>query len=103
MTGKNKKKELEHIGDIIKITLENWVNTAGEPITRIWQVWDAAVGSQIAESARPAYLKNKLLVVHVPSSVWIQQLQFSKKNIIENLNGAAGKHLVSEIKFKVES
>ena len=101
LTGEKSQKGLEHIGDILRTTLEKWLNTAGEPITRIWEVWERAVGSDIADNARPAYLKKKMLVVHVPSSVWIQQLQFSKKAIIDNINNAAGDRLVSEIKFKI--
>lgn len=103
MTGKKNKNDLEHVGGIIKNTLEKWLNTTGEPITRIWQVWETAVGSQIANHTRPAYLKKGLLVVHVPSSVWIQQLRFSKNTMVDNINNAAGSRLVSDIKFKVEA
>jgi predicted nucleic acid-binding Zn ribbon protein len=101
MAGEKSQKGFEHIGDILRNTLEKWLNTTGEPITRIWEVWDAAVGSGIADNARPAYLKKNLLIVHVPSSVWIQQLQFSKRTIIDNINNALGDRLVSEIKFKI--
>lgn len=103
MDTKKPRKDFEHIGDIIKASLGKWLNTAGEPITKIWQLWDSSAGTHIARNARPAYLKNNILTVHVSSSAWIQQLQFSKKTIIENLNSAAGNHLVSDIKFKVES
>lgn len=102
MTSKKPHKDFEHISDIIKPALEKWLNTAGEPITRIWELWDSAAGVHIARSAHPACLKNHILIVHVPSSAWIQQLQFSKKSIIEKINSAAGSHLVSDIKFKVE-
>lgn len=103
MASEKKHKDFEHISDIIKTTLEKWLNTAGEPITRIWAVWDEAAGAHIASNARPACIKNNILIVHVSSSAWIQQLQFSKKNIMEKINSAAGSHLVSDIKFKIES
>ena len=102
MTAQKSQKGFEHIGDILRNTLEKWLNTTGEPITRIWEVWEAAVGRDIAGAVRPAYLKKELLIVHVPSSVWIQQLQFSKRTIIDNINNAVGDRLVSEIKFKIE-
>jgi predicted nucleic acid-binding Zn ribbon protein len=103
MADKKSNKDFEHISDIIKNTLGKWLHTAGEPINRIWELWDSAAGDQIARNAHPAYLKNQILIVHVPSSAWIQQLQFSKKNIIEKLNTAAGSPLVSDIKFKIET
>lgn len=103
MAGNKPRKDLEHISDIIKSTLEKWINTAGQPIARIWELWDEAVGDHIARNAHPAYLKNHILVVHVASSAWIQQLQFSKKSIIQKINQAAGSHLVSDIKFKIQN
>ncbi len=103
MTAQKTNKELEHISGILKTTLGKWMSTAGEPVTRIWTLWDDAVGEHIAANARPARLKNHVLIVHVSSSVWIQQLQFSKKLIMDQINSAAGSCLVSDIKFKIEA
>jgi len=103
MADKKRHSEFEHISDILKTTLEKWLNTTGEPINRIWELWDTTVGDPIALNARPAYLKKQTLIVHVSSSVWIQQLQFSKKTIIEKINHAAGSNLVSDIKFKIKA
>ncbi|MEW6077016.1 MAG: DUF721 domain-containing protein [Thermodesulfobacteriota bacterium] len=101
MTGKKTNHEFEHISDIIRTTLGKWLQTSGEPITRVWELWDATVGDPIAKNTRPACLKNQTLTVHVSSPAWIQELRFSKKNLIEKINTAAGSHLVSDIKFKV--
>ena len=101
MADKKPHADFEPIGDIIKATLGKWLNTAGEPITRVWEVWDAAVGETTARNAHPASLKNRLLTVQVASPVWIQQLQFSKKNLIEAINAAAGSPLVADIRFKI--
>ena len=103
MTKKRIKGDFEHISDIISNTLEKWLNTTGEPITKIWEIWDAALGESIAQNTRPAFLKNGVLTVHGPNSVWIQQLQFSKKIMIEKINSAAGRELVSDMKFKVSA
>ncbi|MFC1813872.1 DUF721 domain-containing protein [Thermodesulfobacteriota bacterium] len=61
----------------------------------------AVVGKAIAENARPAAFKGKMLLVHVTSSTWIHELQFLKKDIIRKVNNALGEEQVEEIKFKI--
>jgi predicted nucleic acid-binding Zn ribbon protein len=64
-------------------------------------LWDRVVGAPIAGNAKPAAFKGRILLVHVTSSTWIHQLQFLRKDIIEQLNRALGKELIEEIKFKI--
>jgi hypothetical protein len=79
---------------------------AGKPVAKrleeakIWQVWDEAVGRQIAERARPAGLRDGVLTVTVASAPWMQQLTFLKKELIGQLNRALGSELVSDIYLK---
>ncbi len=99
-----KKKELSHVGTYINSIL-NTCRTSRPDVemTRIWSLWDETIGMTIAENARPAAFKGKVLLVHVTSSPWMQQLQFLKKDLIQKLNIALGKELVAEIKFKIGS
>lgn len=68
---------------------------------RLWGRWADLVGPTIAQNARPAAIKGKLLLVHVSSAPWMQQLHYLKGDLMEKLNGALGKNSVKEIKFKV--
>ena len=68
---------------------------------RIWQQWKDVVGPAIAENTRPEAIKGKLLVVHVSSAPWMQQLQFLKPELIEKLNATIGKEVVGDIRFKI--
>jgi hypothetical protein len=67
---------------------------------KIWQVWDSAVGEQIAAKARPANFRDGVLTVMVSNAPWMQQLSFLKKGIIEKVNTALGEELVREIFLK---
>lgn len=67
---------------------------------RIWQVWDRAVGSQIAAKARPANFRDGVLTVMVSNAPWMQQLNFLKKGIIEKVNAMLGEEMVREIFLK---
>lgn len=75
----------------------------GKPLERrleeakIWQVWDRAVGRQLAAKAKPLRFNSGLLTVVVSSAPWMQQLNFMKREIAQRLNQLLGKELVREI------
>lgn len=67
---------------------------------KIWLVWDAAVGEQIAAKARPINFRDGVLTVVVSNAPWMQQLNFMKKGLIDKINAATGEELVREIFLK---
>ncbi len=67
---------------------------------RIWQVWEEAVGPQIASRAIPASFRDGTLTIRVAGSAWMQQLSLLKGEIISHLNDACGEQLVREIFLK---
>lgn len=79
---------------------------AGKPLqkrlreARVWEVWQEAVGEQIASRAKPLSFRDGVLTVAVSGSAWLQQLSLMKPEIIQNLNEAAGEAIVRDIFFK---
>jgi hypothetical protein len=79
---------------------------AGKPVQKIlrelkvWQVWEESVGQQIAAKAKPAGIRDGVLIVKVASSAWMQQLSLMKPDIIRQLNIMAGEPVVKDIIFK---
>ncbi len=67
---------------------------------KIWLVWDAAVGKQIAAKARPMGFRDGTLTVAVASAPWMQQLTFLKKQIIQKVNERLGRDLVQDLYLK---
>ncbi len=100
-TKREKMKNFLHISDLLGQTLASYRQEADGELVRIWHLWPEAVGPAIAENARPAAFKGHLLIVHVTSPTWIQHLQFLKKEIIRNVNGALERPLVGDIRFRV--
>ena len=96
-----KSKKSVHIGGILNDVLKTLRPAADSGLVQVWPLWDDAVGRVIAENARPAAFKGKLLLVHVSSSPWVYQLQFLKREIIQKLNTALGQDLIEDIKFKI--
>ena len=97
----DKRSDFVHIGNILDDVLKSYQAKPDFELKEVWRLWDEAVGEPIAQNARPAAFKGKLLIVHVSSSTWIHQLQFLKNDMITKLNAAVGKPLIEEIKFKI--
>jgi hypothetical protein len=66
-----------------------------------WGVWDKAVGETIAQQAQPAFMRGGVLFVKCSSSAWMQQLQFMKGKICEQLNRLLGKDVIKDIRFQM--
>ena len=101
MKPKKQKAKFEHIGGILAEVLKTYRRESDGELVQVWQVWDNIVGDVIAQNARPAAFKGKILLVHVSSSTWVHQLQFLKKEMISKLNNAFGKTLIEDLKFKI--
>jgi predicted nucleic acid-binding Zn ribbon protein len=89
------------IGGVLDGLLKQLRPETEDGMLRIWRVWSAAVGDDIARNARPAAVKGSTLLVHVSSSTWVHQLQFLKHDLITTLNAELGRDVVADIKFKV--
>lgn len=61
--------------------------------------WDSVVGKKIAENAEPYKIAKGIIFVKVEDTVWRNELQYFKNEIIEKLNHKLGKKTVTDIKF----
>lgn len=68
---------------------------------KAYQVWELAVGEKIAAHAHPTKIQNGKLSVLVDNTTWVQQLNFFKMRIMDEINKQAGKDIVREIAFKI--
>lgn len=89
----------EHIGSVIERTLKRLRLWQRLRETDAVQVFQKAVGEEIARQAEAVGIENGKLTVRVPSAVWRQELQFRQKEILSALNEALGSRVVREIFF----
>lgn len=94
-------KKPVHIGTFLHKVLFSCREEVQNGILDLWEKWETIVGETIAGDTRPAAFKEKTLIVHVSDSVWIQQLQYLKKDIIQSINNFFDKEMVNDIKFKI--
>ena len=101
MERKKRNANFVNIGRLIGDVLKTYRRESDRELIQVWQVWDSTVGDIIAQNAKPAAFKGRILLVHATSSTWIHQLQFLKKEMIAKLNKALGKSLIDDLKFKI--
>jgi hypothetical protein len=94
-------RPLEHIGAILPRAIKAIHPDKIDTFIAICTLWDDIVGKSVSDHVRPAAYKEPLLIVHVNSSAWIHHLQFTKNEMIENINKMLKKTAVTDIKCKI--
>ncbi len=88
------------LGDVIPSLLRVLKGQIESPIHKVVELWESAVGAEVAAHAKPLRLTNGLLVVSVDSSVWAAELaRFRSEEIIRRVNHAVGSPQVRQLRF----
>ena len=90
---------MEHIGGTLKKLikkegLENQINQQ-----KAIDLWGDVVGQKIRENTEPLEVQFGVLIVKVKNSVWKQELQFQKEDIIKSLNKKLIKTTIKDLRF----
>ncbi|OPX19313.1 MAG: hypothetical protein BZ151_09935 [Desulfobacca sp. 4484_104] len=72
-----------------------------EQRARIRWAWEQAVAEQFKAQSRLVDYQRKILWIEVPSSLWMQELQFVKPQILANLNELLGSGVVNDLRFRI--
>ena len=94
-------RKFTHIGDVLQQTLQTCRRETNECLVRVGECWHELVGETLGEHSRPFAMKGKLLLVHVNSPIWLQEMRFLKADLIDRINLLMGQARVKDIKFKV--
>lgn len=66
---------------------------------RLWTFWAEEVGPAVAARAEPASYRDGVLSVRVHGAAWMQELQFMKEDLRQQLNRRLGAELIRDIYF----
>jgi len=89
------------IADVLKKIMKKQGIPVPGANTSLRRIWGEAVGPQIAAQTLPEQIKRGVLSVKVASSVWMHQLQFLKKDIIQKFNTLYGEGTVQTLHFSI--
>lgn len=93
-----KKRKTESIGDCLPELLKAVESSYRDDGHRIWEIWDRAVGPELARRVHPTKFRNGKLTVAVEGASWLQQIVFIAPKLIEAVNASLGKPLVQSLK-----
>ena len=90
---------MEHIGGTLKKLikkegLENGINQQ-----KAIDLWGEVVGQKIRENTEPVEVQFGVMIVKVKNSVWKQELQLQKKDMIKSLNKKLIKTTIRDLRF----
>jgi len=63
--------------------------------------WNEIVGESVAGHSQPRSIRNQILFIDVAHSTWMQQLQFLKPTLLDQVNAFLGEPLIQDIRFKL--
>ncbi len=69
-------------------------------LARVQEVWDGAVGSAIAASARPISERDGVLTISCEAAVWAQELDLMADEVLAGLNAALGADCIRELRCR---
>lgn len=101
MVRRQKQKEFQRIGDILKKTLKKKKIPVHVQDHHLSDAWNRAVGPIIAGNTSVHKVKGDTLFIKVSTSTWMQQLQFMKHEILDKIKSSLADQTIKNIYFSI--
>lgn len=92
-----KRRDAQSIKDIIDVALSESGVSGVIDEQRLCYLWPEVVGQGINRYTIKRYVENGVLHVYLSSAALKNELQFHRTRLIEELNKAAGKNVITNI------
>jgi predicted nucleic acid-binding Zn ribbon protein len=92
-----RKSQTQKLGDVIMQCLkELQIDRKLKEVSLVAQ-WETMMGRMVALRTDQIYIKNRILYIHVTSSVLKTELLMMRSEIVEKLNENAGEKIIENI------
>ncbi len=91
---------VKSIAEIIDSLIENSNLKKANEVWEIHRAFEEAVGEEFRNNLKITGIRDGVLKVKVPSSVWAMELSFFEKEIIYKMNNRLGGEFIKRIDFK---
>ena len=95
------RREPRAVGALLESVLGDLGLDDTAAVLRIADRWEELVGPEIARHCAPAGLRGSVLEITVDSSVWCQQLQLRRPELLARLRGALGEAAPTDVWLRV--
>ncbi len=94
--------QLKEIGQLIDELVKSRKWEKNFALEKLRQDWEKIVGRNIAKHTMPKFIKAKRLFIEVDSPIWSTQLNYSKNQVMDTINGYYKEKMVKEIFFNIK-
>ncbi len=94
-------KEAHSIRSILEKTIKTLEIDVPLKTYSILGAWNEIVGESVAGHSQPRSIRNQILFIDVAHPTWMQQLQFLKPTLLDQVNAFLGEPLIQDIRFKL--
>ena len=95
------KRDPVRMGTLLPQVLAELGHEGAAATVRLAARWEELVGPELAAQAWPQALRGGVLEVQVRSSVWAQQLQLRRRELLASLASALGDDAPTDLRFRV--
>jgi hypothetical protein len=92
-----RKNNTQPIGEVIREYLKNTHIDKKLKEVKLISSWEEAVGKTVANATKNMYIENRILYIHIRSSVIRGELTMIKTPVIKRLNQLAGGDVIDDI------
>ena len=92
--------DIKSIAEIIDTLIENSNLKKAVQVWEVHRAFEEAVGEAFKNRLKILSVKDGVVKVKVPSSVWAMELSFFEKEIIYKMNNRLGGEFIKRIEFK---
>ena len=95
-----RRSNQQSLGEVIKDFLRQsgWERKLDE--VKIMTEWDKVLGPSLAKYTEEVFVQNNKLHIRLNSSTLRQELSYKKTELVNELNAAVGKEVISDIVLK---
>jgi hypothetical protein len=86
VAGNNKKRKIQLLSDHLGTVLSTQQWGRQIYLFTLTRHWPEIAGQERAEYCMPAYFRRDVLWIYVDSSIWMQQLQMAKPELLTRIN-----------------
>ncbi len=70
---------------------------------KVLEQWETIAGSRLSALSQPVFIRNGTLFVVVENSVALQEMIYSKQNILKNINTQKKLPYIKDVKFNIRA
>lgn|SRR5690606_23980011 len=100
MDERERKSEFKALGDIVDRLMKAYHLDEKLLELDVLGKWEEMMGKAVAQRTKSIYIKDKVLILTIDSSVMREELKYGKNVIIQRINEYANKEVVTDVYFK---